>query len=190
MKKDLVKKELSQTIKQMAKNRDYSSITVLSLCRECGISRSTFYNHFMDIYDLINWTLETDVVEPLQRHIRTHSMGGWHGITRYCLQKMYDEKDFYCKAIRYDGQNCLRDYLLRKNLESWQLLIRRYMEDTGKKCDPETLDFFLRYTSQAIGNMIIRWALDGMKTPVALMARMDDLATEGIYNSLGQAPDQ
>lgn len=183
MKSDILKKELASTLKELSKTQPLSSITVSSLTKACGVSRGTFYYHFIDIYDLIIWTFQNDVIVPLQRHIRAHSQGEWSGITKYCLQRMYDDKDFYCQAARLEGQNCLKDYMLEKNLESWQLLIGKYLEENKMTCDAVTLDFLTRFTSQAVGNMVVKWAQDGMTTPVELMAKVDDVATRGIYST-------
>lgn len=51
---ELVKRELSGTLKEMSKSQALSSVTVSALTDKCGFSRGTFYYHFIDIYDLIN----------------------------------------------------------------------------------------------------------------------------------------
>ena len=186
VRRDLMKRELSQTLKALSAEKPLTQITVLELTKACGVSRGTFYNHFLDIYDLINWTFETDVIVPLQKHIATHVQGEWHGITQHCLEKMYQDKVFYCQAVRMTGQNCLQDYMQERNLDSWRLLIGRYMAD-GKSYDAGKLDFIVRYTSQAIGNMVINWAKDGMQIPPEDMAVMDDVATRGIYGLIDTA---
>ena len=180
-KKNLVKKEFAITLKELSKSQPLSSITVSALAKRCGISRGTFYYHFIDIYDLINWVFDMEIAEPLQTHILSNSRGHWNGITKYCLQKMYDSKEFYCQAVRMDGQNNLRDYMQVKNLESWNMLIGKYLSDTHQIYDSDRLNFMTKFTSQAVCNMIIEWAINGMQTPVELMAKMDDVATKGIY---------
>ena len=182
---DLVKRELSQTLKSLAHEKPLASITVSELARAAGISRGTFYNHFLDIHDLINWTFEIDVIQPLQNYIRHHSHR-WSGITEQCLEKMYQESNFYCQAAQYRGQNSLRDYMRQRNLDSWKLLIDGYMGDE-KTFDAEALDFYERFTSQAIANMVIEWAEKGMPIPPEKMALMDCVATRGIYGMIDAA---
>lgn len=182
---DLVKRELSRTLKELVREKPLMSITVSELAQVAGISRGTFYNHFFDIYDLINWTFEIDVIQPLQNYIR-HHMHAWSGITEQCLKKMYEELDFYCQAVQYRGQNSLRDYMRQRNLDSWKLLIDGYLGE-DKTFDAETLDFFERFTAQAIANMVIEWAESGMKIPPEKMALMDCVATRGIYGMIDAA---
>lgn len=178
----IMKREFSRVLKEMVKEQPLESIAVLDLSRECEVSRGTFYNHFLDIYDLINWTFETDIIKPLQSYIASHDER-WSGITVQCLEKMYADKDFYCQAVRNSGQNCLKDYMRERNYDSWKMLIASYM-GTDKTCDKETLEFFERFTSQAIANMVIEWAEGGMEIPPEKMALMDCVATRGIYGMI------
>lgn len=46
------------------------------------------------------------------------------------------------------------------------------------------LIFFERFTAQAIANMVIEWAENGMKVPPEKMALMDCVATRGIYGMI------
>ncbi len=182
---DLMKREMSRALKELAKTHELKSISVTQLVNVCGMSRGTFYNHFLDIYDLINWTFETDVIEPLQEYITAHDEN-WSGITQQCLEKMYADRSFYTQAVQRRGQNSLRDYMRKRNLDSWKMLIAKYMGD-NLRFDPDALDFIERYTSQAVGNMIIKWAEDGMPLPPKKMAYMDKVATRGIYGLIDEA---
>lgn len=187
MKKELlIKRELARTLQEMSLDMPLSSVTVTALTRKCGISRGTFYYHFIDIYDLINWIFDTEIIAPLQAHINENKQNDWSGITRYCLEKMYENKSFYCNAIQFEGQNNLRDHMQEKNLESWQLLIHKYCEESGHSQNIDNLPFLIRYTSQAVCSMVINWALNGMTIPPETMALMDDVATLGIYGIINK----
>lgn len=185
IRRDLMKRELSSSLVALSAEKPLASITVSELAKRCEISRGTFYNHFLDIYDLINWTFEVDVVEPLQSYITSHDKR-WSGITQLCLEKMYAKRDFYCQAMRMRGQNCLRDYMRERNLASWKLLIDRYMGDTHP-LDEETLDFYEQFVSRAIVDMVVEWARQGMKMPPERMALMDVVTTRGIYGIIDAA---
>ena len=90
--------------------------------------------------------------------------------------------------MRLEVQNSLQDYMLQKNQESWDLLIDKYLSETHQSYDADTLRFLTQFVSQVIGNMIIDWAKKGMKTPVELVCKMNEVATMGIYGRIGQAP--
>lgn len=183
--KELMKREFAKTLLRLSLEKPLEGITVSELAKECGVSRGTFYNHFFDIYDLINWIFEMEVSGPLQRYIETHDKS-WSGITQQCLEKMYQRKTFYCQAVHFAGQNSLQGYMRKRNLDCWRKLIEGYM-GTEKTFDPDLLDLYERFTADAVANMVIDWALSGMKTPPERMAQMDCVVTRGIYGLIDAA---
>ncbi len=185
---DLMKRELGKTLMDLSEKTPLENITVSQLVKECGVSRGTFYNHFFDIYDLINWIFEKDIVEPLQEYIAAHD-ASWSGITRQSLEKMYEHRHFYCQALRYTGQNNLQDYMRKRNFDSWKMLIEGYMGNT-KSFDPDLLEFYERYTAEAIANTVIEWARRGMRTPPERLAHVDYVATRGIYGLIDSANEE
>lgn len=179
----LVKLDISRNLKEMCTHQSLDNITVGALAQKCGMNRGTFYYHFKDIYDLIIWTFEIDVAKPLEDYLSEHDYGSWRGIMGYCLEQMYISKDFYCQAFKIEGQNNLREYMEKRNYDCWKILMNKYIEAThGKSVRSEQyLNFFIKYTAQAVSNMIVGWAIEGMKIPVAEMQEMDQIATKGIY---------
>lgn len=59
--KQSTKQALSETFKSLLEIRTIDKITVKDIVTQCGVNRQTFYYHFCDIYDLMEWTLETDI---------------------------------------------------------------------------------------------------------------------------------
>ena len=55
------KQALSDTFKALLETQTIDKITVKDIVTKCGVNRQTFYYHFRDIYDLMEWTLETDI---------------------------------------------------------------------------------------------------------------------------------
>lgn len=55
------KQALSDTFKSLLETQTIDKITVKDIVTQCGVNRQTFYYHFCDIYDLMEWTLETDI---------------------------------------------------------------------------------------------------------------------------------
>lgn len=49
------KKQILKSFSELLKVHELDKITVTMLVSECDISRQTFYYHFSDVQDLINW---------------------------------------------------------------------------------------------------------------------------------------
>ncbi len=60
MTSQLTKRALEESFKRQLSTKPFSKITIADIAQDCGISRMTFYYHFKDIYDLMEWSLEED----------------------------------------------------------------------------------------------------------------------------------
>ena len=61
-----MKREISEAYLRLIKTKDGDKITVKDLFQECGVSRQTFYYHFRDLMDVIEYSLRgilDDVVQ-------------------------------------------------------------------------------------------------------------------------------
>lgn len=52
------KRALAQSLKKLLQTKPLSKITINDIAEDCGVSRMTFYYHFADIYDLVEWTCQ------------------------------------------------------------------------------------------------------------------------------------
>lgn len=57
------KKMLSAELKAKMEKKPLSKITVSEIVQDCGVNRKTFYYHFVDIQELLKWTLEQEAIE-------------------------------------------------------------------------------------------------------------------------------
>ncbi len=60
--KNLIKKEFIH----LYEKKGLDKITVSEICQSCGISRSAFYQHFDDKFDVLE-TIETEIIEELEQ---------------------------------------------------------------------------------------------------------------------------
>ena len=56
----ITKRALEASLKHLLLSKPLDKITVTDICEDCGISRMTFYYHFRDIYDLVEWVCLED----------------------------------------------------------------------------------------------------------------------------------
>ena len=71
---DITKRAISASLKKILCEKNLSKITVQDIADDCGINRQTFYYHFQDIYDLMEWTCIEDAEKVLKEN-RTY--GTW-----------------------------------------------------------------------------------------------------------------
>lgn len=68
-----MKNIIAGTFVSMAKQKPIDKITVKALIEECGVSRQTFYYHFQDIMEVIEWNLEEAIRTMLDRTLKAES---------------------------------------------------------------------------------------------------------------------
>ena len=49
------KKVIAYEFKDLLKEKSFNKITVNDIAKKCNINRQTFYYHFQDIQDLVEW---------------------------------------------------------------------------------------------------------------------------------------
>ena len=59
----IMKEALATALKKLLEKQPLSKISVKYITDYCNISRNTFYYHFQDKYELINWVFYTDMLQ-------------------------------------------------------------------------------------------------------------------------------
>lgn len=52
------KRALAESFKKLLGKKSFDKITVKDIVEDCGVNRQTFYYHFHDVYDLIEWIFQ------------------------------------------------------------------------------------------------------------------------------------
>lgn len=65
---------ISEAFLEMSKGKSIDKITVRDIVETCSITRQTFYYHFQDIMDVIEWSLQQKMEDVLNRSLQTVSM--------------------------------------------------------------------------------------------------------------------
>ena len=128
----------------------FSKISVGDICNMCEMNRKSFYYHFKDKYDLINWIYTSEFVVGLQNKIYDSE---WNILEDLC-DYFYENRDFYRKALQIEGQNSFYDYF-RDVLKT---VFTEYIKDVFENC--ENSEFYVTFYSDAFVASIVRWISD------------------------------
>lgn len=172
-KNDYTKERLAQALKQLSRTRTLKSVSVQSIADACGINRGTFYYHFYDKQELINWIYHSDITEPTQKFL-SESPENWTQISRFGLNLMFQEKDFYIQAVKLDGQNNLSDYIKTEIEGNWNILVNRYTELCNSAAVPTDMSFFANFMAGGAYSMLMKWLENGMQESPSMLAELID----------------
>lgn len=102
---NITKHMLAQTLKQQMAHMSFSKISVSDICAACGVSRKSFYYHFKDKYDLVDWIFYSEFISKVQPDGYENAWAFWEDICGY----FYQERVFYSAALKISGQNSFRE---------------------------------------------------------------------------------
>ena len=61
------KEILAESLKNLSAKKSFDKITTYEIVKNCGLSKTTFYNHFRDKYDLAAWIYSTSAEKIMNR---------------------------------------------------------------------------------------------------------------------------
>lgn len=141
------KQILAQSLKTLMGQRSFAKISVAGLCENCGMSRKSFYYHFRDKYDLVNWIFQVEFVQTIQDGAQLSSWEWFGQLCRY----FYREREFYRRAIQIQGQNSFRDCFCETIAPAIEDMASDWMEDGRDK------KFYTTFFGDAILTSVLRW---------------------------------
>ena len=141
------KEALGAALRQMMTVKPIDKITVKDLVEICGVNRQTFYYHFDDVYDLLEWVFEDDANRVLPRKVVYEH---WREDVMVFFEYLYENRIF---AMNVYNSNS-RLYMLRYFKDC---LISQWL-DMGMSLPKEiTKDRFLRILDNSVENMLARF---------------------------------
>ena len=64
---NITKRALAEALKELMEEKSFSKISVADICGKCNMNRKSFYYHFKDKYDLVNWIFDTEFISVMSR---------------------------------------------------------------------------------------------------------------------------
>ena len=160
-----MKKMLAKALLELNEHKNLDAITIQNLLDHTGVSRQTFYNHFKDKNDLIQYIYEIYIIPDFGDYTKNINFE----LSMYnTLVKMKDYRNFLKQACMMEGQNCLKEYMF-KHCQEFDL---KWHEHFYGSQLPESLHFATIYHSTASTSMTLSWILSDMVVSCRDMAHM------------------
>ena len=155
---NITKEALGSALKALMLEKPINKITVRELTTQCGLTRHTFYNHFQDVYELLGWIYEHEVIEDFEECCKCES---WREGIEIVLKYTLDNKAICLNTFHSLGREHLEKFLQTTFLQ----MIRGTIEDIAKGMEvpamikEEAADF---YTYAIVGEFL-KWLEGGLK---------------------------
>ena len=155
------KRALEASLKKLLVQKPLNKITINDITEDCGVNRMTFYYHFKDIYDLVDWIMVEDAQQAMEGR---KDIDDWDKAFLDVLLKIQENKLLVLNVYRSVSQEQVEQYIS--------------IQDEDKQF---VIDFF----KYALVGMVLEWIRKDMKTdPVLLTQRLNKLLHGGIRRTL------
>ena len=176
----MTKQALEASLKNLLLQKPLNKITINDIAEDCGISRMTFYYHFKDIYDLVEWVCIEDAKQALAGK---KSYDTWQEGFISIFQAVQENKPFVMNVYRAVSRERIEQYLnpLIHNL------ILGVVEEKARGMTVNEADrqFIAEFYEHAFLGIMLEWIGGNMKEdPAAIVERTSMVLHGNIVRAL------
>ena len=147
---------IKKAFAEMLNEKDISKITVTDIVEKAGISRGTFYAHYMDVYDLYN-AIQSNMMEAVKETIE--QVGAKTILlnpTEVLSQAFHflDEKKFYYKLFITSSRS---DALVKRIISYIGDALSSTIDGSFSETERKEINLFLYYSLGATENIVKAW---------------------------------
>jgi probable dihydroxyacetone kinase regulator len=176
----ITKKAIEASLKNLLLKKPFDKITINDIAEDCGISRMTFYYHFKDIYDLVEWACEEDAKKILEGKddYKTWTQGFLN-----LFEEVLKNKPFILNVYRSVGREQVENYLYEI---VYDLLLNVIEEKAqGMTVRDEDKEFIADFYKYAFVGLMLDWVKNGMKEdPHKIVKKVEFLLSGSLSVSL------
>ena len=168
------KGKIAAAFEQLLQKNSILKISVSDITAASGLSRQTFYNNFIDVYDLVYWMHSEHIREVVEVFWKEDD---FCQAFESALRIMRAHGEFYTQVIRKEGVNSFQQLFCARNIE---LSANRICHVSGNENEVDAdARFMLELYWHGASQMVVNWIADGMRGDPAEHARL-------LYESLPQ----
>lgn len=154
---EITKKALVQSLVSLCSEKKLNKITIQDIVNKCGVNRNTFYYHFADIYDLLDYMFKSEY-EFVIGSIKSYSDLS-EGIT-LIIQEVSKYKNLITNICNSINREQLEKYLYSVNAKLFRGYIKE-SHDLDSLCEDDIL-IIESYFKCGVAGLVLNWVERGM----------------------------
>ena len=170
----VTKNAIANGFKQLMEKKPFDKITISDITNICGLNRQTFYYHFQDKYDLLNWIFYNEAITPFNHEL---SFDNWSSRLLDMLTTINTNSKFYMNAMRTSYSSEFKDYMHKVSTKVFVEVIENI---AGEKGIAESDKIFIaEFFSYGIIGCVVAWVNNGMKEqPEIIVSHIENLVND------------
>ena len=177
---NITKRALATSLKELMAEQPFDKINVAQICERCDMNRKSFYYHFKDIYDLVEWCCEEDAARALAGQ-KTYDT--WQQGFLQILEALRKDKAFFTSVYRSISREQLENYLYRLTYDLMMGVVEE--RAAGMTVRPEDKEFIANFYKFAFVGLTLDWIKNDMRQdPAQLVEQLSTLIHGDVTKAL------
>lgn len=166
-----LKRKMAECFKTLLCKESIEKITIKDITENTGVTRTTFYNHFHDKYEILEWIIDEDILKSASPLIENELFSEMVILIFSCLSK---EKEFYKHASMIEGQNSFENICLGCIKRSFTKVVQNKTEGKQHSITWFTPDLIAEYYARSLMFIITKWIKTDMSISPKEMSKIYD----------------
>ena len=154
-----VKIRLAESFRELVLEKPIEKITIKEITDRAGVIRVTFYNHFQDKYELLEWIIREEAVEPAR--VLLHNNMEQEALA-FLFNSIKKNRDFYVHVVRLEGQNSFESIICGCFIDVITDYLAGHVSKGTKKYKWLTPQRVGEFYGRSLTYIIISWIKSGM----------------------------
>lgn len=163
------KEALADSLLKLLSKRSFDKITVKDIVEDCGVNRQTFYYHFHDIYDLVEWIFQDAAARVAQKNL---DYDDWTAGLEILMQFLQDNRMLILNAYNSINHEAVANYIKVGLRPYCAAIVEHQAAEMPDPVDPEDLEFVTDLFTLAATGLVTRWIGQQMRPGDSTMQSM------------------
>ena len=173
--------KLAKSLKELMENESFEKLSVSDITSNCGLHRQTFYYHFEDKYELLDWIVYEALIKPM---ITDFKIDNIYEKFYNSFDTMSKERKFYQNSLKINTEELSR-YVSKIAYEYVKPLVKSVKAENSINISDEINDSIVsEFLSYGILGVIICWVQRGMKDSPEVMTKSIKNVISGVKSLL------
>lgn len=147
----ITKRKIAKAFKTVLAQKDFEKVSVTDIMETAQMRRQTFYSHFLDKYELLEWIFKTELQEQIIDNLNYISgLGLLHEIFYFFEQN----RTFYNTLFLVQTQNDFLSYFQDYCLQLIVKIVSEYGQEYPLDIPQDEKNFFFHYHAAALAQTI------------------------------------
>ena len=148
------KEKIAQALKILTARKSFHKITINDISGECGMTRENFYYHFRDKYDIVNWIIFKEIIDPISE---IEDFESWLKELIFAIDK---DRGVYKRLAIGVGKEMVKENLYPLMERRIRYLIDQSLDSSVWYMRKEKIDFATSYFTNAFVEFVLNHTID------------------------------